>query len=212
MADGAWLRWGDQAVLEPKGAARAAMEAGLRVFDELGFAEATIDDLRHQADVSVGSIYHHFGDKDGLAAAVYVRALIGYQRGLAAVLRGTTDAEAGVRGVVDQHLRWVGRNPAAARLLTRRRELETRRLVEPRIEVLNRRMFGQIAMWYRPRAERGELRPLDQPLLHAVWLGPAQEYTRLALERPDRIADPDPPPAGPALADAAWASLRPGAG
>jgi AcrR family transcriptional regulator len=53
----------------------------------------------------VGSIYHHFGGKAGLAAALYVEGLEDYQQGFLAVLARQPDAEAGIKGVVQHHLR-----------------------------------------------------------------------------------------------------------
>jgi len=44
--------------------------AGRRAFAEKGFAEASMDDLTAAAGLTRGALYHHFGDKKGLLAAV----------------------------------------------------------------------------------------------------------------------------------------------
>ncbi len=57
---------------------RAEMEAtratllatARRVFGEAGYAEASMDDLTARAGLTRGALYHHFGDKAGLLAAV----------------------------------------------------------------------------------------------------------------------------------------------
>ena len=57
---------------------RAAMEetrvsllaTARRAFAETGYAEAAMDDLTAQAGLTRGALYHHFGDKKGLLAAV----------------------------------------------------------------------------------------------------------------------------------------------
>ncbi|MBM1173449.1 TetR/AcrR family transcriptional regulator [Microvirga arabica] len=57
---------------------RAAMEAtratllatARRVFGERGYADTSMDDLTAQAGLTRGALYHHFGDKKGLLAAV----------------------------------------------------------------------------------------------------------------------------------------------
>ncbi len=41
-----------------------------RVFSELGYADTSMDDLTAQAGLTRGALYHHFGDKKGLLAAV----------------------------------------------------------------------------------------------------------------------------------------------
>ena len=44
--------------------------AGRRAFAEKGFAASSMDDLTAAADLTRGALYHHFGDKKGLLAAV----------------------------------------------------------------------------------------------------------------------------------------------
>ncbi len=182
------------------------LEAALRLFDDFGYSAATIEDIRLQSDVSIGSIYHHFGSKEGIAGALYSESLRSFQQGLLGALRATRDAETGVRSAVGHHLSWVDANPARARFLLRRRETEVVRLNKPRVRGLNRLLFAEIEQWHRPLAESGDLRDMPLPLLLAIWFGPAQEYARQALERPQPPTLLD---AEPALADAAWAALRP---
>ena len=50
---------------------RAALIAMARkVFSERGYADTSMDDLTAQAGFTRGALYHHFGDKKGLLAAV----------------------------------------------------------------------------------------------------------------------------------------------
>ncbi|MHA6197375.1 TetR/AcrR family transcriptional regulator [Pseudomonas wadenswilerensis] len=57
---------------------RAAMEetrasllaTARKAFAETGYAEASMDELTAQAGLTRGALYHHFGDKKGLLAAV----------------------------------------------------------------------------------------------------------------------------------------------
>jgi AcrR family transcriptional regulator len=57
---------------------RAAMEetralllaTARQVFSERGYADTSMDDLTAQANLTRGALYHHFGDKKGLLAAV----------------------------------------------------------------------------------------------------------------------------------------------
>lgn len=44
--------------------------AGRKAFAEKGFADASMDDLTAAAGLTRGALYHHFGDKKGLLAAV----------------------------------------------------------------------------------------------------------------------------------------------
>lgn len=157
------------------------MAAALECFDERGFAATTIDEIRRRSGASVGSIYHRFGGKEGLAAAVYVDGLRDYQHGFLRTLDRHPGVEDAVRALIRHHLRWVERNPRLARFLANRRETELRLATEARVRELNREFMPRVASWVRHRVEAGELRPLPADLWEPVLLGPAQELARLWL-------------------------------
>jgi AcrR family transcriptional regulator len=47
------------------------LNSALDLFVERGFHNVSIHDIQKQADVSIGSIYNHFGGKEGVAKALY---------------------------------------------------------------------------------------------------------------------------------------------
>src|SRR5437763_9217469 len=53
----------------------AIMDAAERHFLERGFQDAKVDEIAEEADVAVGSVYNHFGSKEGLYRAALERAL-----------------------------------------------------------------------------------------------------------------------------------------
>jgi len=55
--------------------AAAILDAGERLFLSRGFSATTMEDLSEQADVAIGSIYAHFGSKEGVYAGLIDRAL-----------------------------------------------------------------------------------------------------------------------------------------
>src|SRR3954471_3664080 len=85
----------------------AILDAALHAFLEHGVADAPIEAICVGARASVGSVYHHFGDKSGLAAAVYAEALAGYQATFLDALRHRPEeAEQSIKDVVRAHVRW----------------------------------------------------------------------------------------------------------
>ena len=169
------------------------LAAALSAFDERGVLGATLDDIRAGSGASVGSIYHHFEGKEGIAEALYAEVLGRYQDGfLAALGDGARD---GVRAVVAFHVRWALAHPAEMRyLLTASPSGEA-------VRERNRTFFASVRAWW---AAHPELPELDLALSHALWLGPATELCRHWLAgrapRPTR-AQID------LLSDAAWRSL-----
>ena len=55
------------------------LQTARRRFAADGAIAATLDEIRRDADVSVGALYHHFPDKPALAAAVYAQLMSEYQ-------------------------------------------------------------------------------------------------------------------------------------
>ena len=47
------------------------LTATLRLFSEKGYFNTSVRDISRESGVSIGSIYHHFKDKEGVASAVY---------------------------------------------------------------------------------------------------------------------------------------------
>ena len=169
--------------------------AARRRFAADGVYAATLEDVRHEAGVSVGAVYHHFPDKQRLAEAVWLDALERYQAAFLAVLREHTGAREGIVAGVRQHLRWVAAHRDDAALLFSARPAAAREH--------NRAFFTAIRAWWA--GNEGALRPFDLDLAHALWLGPSQEYCRHWLAgRARRI----PPAVAGTLAEAAWQSLR----
>jgi len=194
----------------PPTQAEKVLKTALRLFTLQGYSATTIEDIKLQSEVSVGVIYHHFGSKEGIAGALYVESLRDFQRGLVrAIGLREPDAERAVRAGVAHHLEWMDSNRDRAGFMLRRRETEVTPASEKEIRALNRRLFDDLELWYRPRATAGEIRELPLPLLGSIWFGPSQEYARAVIDGPATATETRLTEATPTLADAAWAALRP---
>ncbi|WP_067532698.1 TetR/AcrR family transcriptional regulator [Nocardia crassostreae] len=173
--------------------------AAERQFAEHGALDATLTQIRDAAGASVGALYHHFPDKAELYRQVWAHALTDYQRHFWEAVRDSADAEAGVRAGVTEHLRWVTENRYRAQILTAARPPGLRD------DDANKEFMRGAARWWRTHASYGAVRELDFDLLYALWLGPAQEYSRQWLGGDIGTA---PIEVAPQLADAAWQVLR----
>jgi AcrR family transcriptional regulator len=181
-------------------ARRRLLEAALARFAADGALGATLDDIRRQAGVSVGAFYHHFPDKSRLAAALYAELTKDFQDGFLAELRAHSDAEAGVKAGVRFYLRWVSSNRAAAAFLLGERPPD-----DEELRAYNRRFFADATAWWATHVHYRALRDLQFDVIHALWLGPAHEYTRhWVAGRSKRV----PATAASVLADAAWQNLK----
>ncbi len=182
------------------------LEAALDCFLQRGVGGTNVDRIRARSGASVGSFYHHFESKVEVAAALYLETLESYQRAFAGELRSHARARSGIQGAVRHHLRWVAEHPRLASYLTHCREPEVAAASEARAQGLNRVFFDEVFGWWRRHAGRGDLRPLRPDLCYALWMGPAEVFTRLWLAAGQdraRLAEADL-----LLPSAAWVALR----
>ena len=194
---------------EPEGRSarrrKAVLDAALHCFITKGYEATRIEDIRVRSGASIGSIYHHFGSKERVAAALYVEAIRIYQEELALAIGPDPPAEEGVRAIASHHLRWVQEHPDMARYLLTRRVPEVELAMAKELRDLNRAFMRPLTAWMKARAEEGAMRELTPDLFHALVLGPAQEFARHSLAGRMKTSIEE---AEPVLLDAIWASVR----
>jgi len=181
----------------------AILAAALAVFSEKGIAAATIDDIRHASQASVGSIYHHFGTKEGIAAALFAQGLDDYWRKLIAGIAAAPTAERAICALVGTHVTWITSRPDLARFLFARRQAvspEHEQAMRARTAGYFKMAMDQMKPWFK----QGVLRRLPPELYGPLLLGPAQELARNWLGGRTTL---DPQAAVAELAGAAWRSL-----
>ena len=158
-----------------------------------------LEDIRQEAGVSVGALYHHFADKAALVDAVYAEVTGRFQAGFLEVLRASPSAEDGIRRGVRYFLRWVQHHRHETSILL------GGRAESAALDELNHEFFGEVMAWWRTHAHYGAVKPLPLELIHALWLGPAQEYTRHWFTG---HAKRSPAAVGAVLEEAAWNALK----
>jgi len=189
--------------------------AAIELFVERGVAATRVEDILAAAGVSVGSFYHHFGDKLNLAATVYLDLLQRFQSELLVELDRHARTEDAVRGLVVAYLRWAGTDPRAMGYLHQCREPSVAEIAGGEEARLKQGFDGRLGGWLDERAATGELRALPFEHSFALWLGPAAQLVRAAIEPSGHSTAPEPDAlarhladAEPVLAEAAWEALR----
>ena len=183
------------------------MEAALACFAEIGFAGTTIEHIRERSNASTGSIYHHFGNKEGIAGALYLYGKDLYWDGLLSVLEKSSTAEALVKSVVAHHLQWTEENPDWARYLLYMRRDAALKESEDRLRESTAAYLSRVGVIFRPLVERGDIAQYPKELYIPLIIGPAQEVIRHWLagrsdKKPTQVKD--------VLSEAAWRIFNPG--
>jgi TetR/AcrR family transcriptional regulator len=154
--------------------AGAILDAAERLFLGRGYTATTMDDLSDTADVAVGSIYAHFGGKEGVYSALVDRALALDRRyseeGFAVGKRPLEQ----LVGIGEGYLRFARDHPAYFRLFrfpppdrpsAEQAPGPAARIAE-RISLEVARMAGLL----REAVEEGVIRPVDpEPMARFMW-------------------------------------------
>jgi AcrR family transcriptional regulator len=154
------------------------LQAALACFSEQGVDATTIEMIRDRSGASIGSLYHHFGNKERIIAALYLEGVGGYARLLEAGFARVDGAEACIKLLVGCYVDWVLANPDWARfILHSRGRVEASELGE-QLREANRLQHGRIDEVLRPYREAGAYREMPRDCFVSVVIGPVQDFTR----------------------------------
>jgi AcrR family transcriptional regulator len=160
---------------------RRLLACALDCFESAGIAATTIEDIRARADSSIGSIYHHFGNKDGLVAALFFAALDDQAALVEPEIARATSARAVIEASVRAYLEWVAAQPRLARFLYMARSSVA---AGPSAEALARRnkeRYRVLFDWIDRGIAAGEIRALPRETYVPLLIGPSETYCRAWL-------------------------------
>lgn len=163
------------------------LDAGAALFLQQGFDATSLDQVRQQAGVSNGSLYHHFPSKAHLARALYLDALARYHAHVGQALQQSPAAAAGVRALVARHIGWVQRHVQAARVLSELRPATRIDGQSPDWAAANAQAFERLRSWIADETAAARMRPMSFDLWLALVLAPAMARTDAWLRAP-RVA------------------------
>jgi AcrR family transcriptional regulator len=155
----------------------SVLEAALECFNRFGIEGTTIQEIQQAANCSVGSLYHHFGSKEGIAEELFIAGIERFNGGMLRRLRRCSGAEPSVRAVVYFSCDWTTRNRALARYL-HSRDIDFTDGARARLQEIYRNYLGAIFAWFAPFVASGELRVLPRDTYVPLISGPIQEYIR----------------------------------
>jgi AcrR family transcriptional regulator len=183
---------------------REILEAALLCFSESGIESTTIDMIKTQSGASVGSIYHHFSNKEGVATALYIAALEDHANQQFALLEQANSAESTIKALVYAYLDWVTANPELALFVQQARGYVLNSAHADLLISRNRERFAQLLSYLNRYSEDGSLRIFPKELYTALVLGATKDYCRNWLS--GRIKTP-PADYRDILAEAAWRTV-----
>ncbi len=183
----------------------AILRAALDCFIGQGVEGTTIDDICRASGASIGSLYHHFGNKEGVAAGLFIDGIERLNADLLRKLARCKTAEAGVRTVVTQYCDWVTSHRDIARYLLNSRDIAFPPETKERLRAMHRAHITEIFRWFAPHVRDGTMKGLPVDTYVPIISGPIQDYTRAWLA--GQVKD-SPAKVKGVFADAAWNAVR----
>ena len=183
---------------------RDIFRKALTLFNEQGIEATTIEMIRAECDTSVGAIYHHFGNKEGLVAALFFTALDDQARLRDSYLSDAKTTQEGVYALVHSYVDWVDSQPEWARFQYHARFAVTKGPFKDELTTRNKARNKQLLEWLSASARGDELKGTPAELLLSLIIGQADSYCRAWLS--GRVKG-SPKVYRDTLAHAAWRSV-----
>lgn len=180
------------------------LDAALACFNEAGIEATTVETIRARCGASIGSIYHHFGNKEGIVAELFICGMRDHAQSQTALLGRADSAEAGIKALVYAYVDWVVAHPELARFVFHARGAVAAGPRGVEHDQASRAHFARLFEWFEPHLRSGALRPLPPEIYPALIIGPAQEYCRAWLSGRAKTA---PSEHRERFGDAAWRTV-----
>lgn len=183
----------------------AILAAALQCFNENGIEAAAIGDICKRAGASIGSVYHHFGSKEGIAAALLAEGLHDNARQLERRLRQARGARQGVHTLVESLIQWIAAHPEWARFIYTISSSRLGRNDSDALRLANEFYARTVDDYFQPHRKAGAFRRIPAECFASLVVGPVHDYARRWLNQ----QVPSPPTDHLELfASVAWNSVR----
>jgi len=164
-----------------KAGKRQILRSALACFDELGVEATPIDTIREHAGSSIGSIYHHFGNKEGLIATLYLAALDDQLALMMPAMTAAQTPQQAIEALVQAYLAWVTEQPALARFLFQVRHSVATGSRGDELAERNKARYQALLGWLRQGVKDGTIRALPSETYASLLIGQAENYCKAWL-------------------------------
>jgi AcrR family transcriptional regulator len=160
---------------------RSILRTALSCFNAAGIEATTIEVIRAECETSVGAIYHHFGNKEGLVAALFFAALDDQAALRNSYLEQAQSAEAGVLALVHSYIDWVDGQPEWARFILQGRFAVASGPFKEELGERNKQRNKMLFDWMRAEGRSEQFSHIPAELLLSLIIGQAENYCRAWL-------------------------------
>ncbi len=182
----------------------SVLKAALACFSEHGIDHTTIHQIQARAKCSIGSLYHHFGSKEGIAEELFLEGVQKLNRSMLEEIRSAANARESVYAVVSAYCDWSTRNRDLARYL-HSRDIDFSEQARKRLREIHHSYITAVFSWFAPFVAEGQMRVLPVETYVPLISGATQEYVRRWLSGHH---DKGPEEVKALFAEAAWNAVK----
>lgn len=157
---------------------RQILKQALLCFLENGVETTSIEMIRERADASVGAIYHHFKNKEGIVAALFFTALDDQAQRREDALKQAENMQQGIISIVESYIDWVVDYPDFARFLYAARFALKQSSLYLDLQQRNHLRNQYLLQWFQQQKEFHLLTDIPRELLLSLVIGVAENYCR----------------------------------
>lgn len=179
------------------------LDVALRLFTQNGYFNTSVHDIKREAQISIGSIYHYFKGKDEIAKALYTELLEDMTEKVQWITANHTTAHDRCKAVVSLLLTMTDENPDAMGFMLHAKHQEFLPAEKP---VCSSKPFTLMKEIVRDGIRSGEIRELDPLLAAAALFGGPIRIIHLHL---DGIFEGPLSEQFPSVWDCAWRTISP---
>lgn len=181
------------------------IQIALEIFDVHGVENTTIEMICKATSTSIGSLYHHFGNKEGLAISVYLTGLENFSSQLLQQLEQCQTVHAAIDCIVDSNIDWIEQHPTWAKFIFE--QSHVLRAVQPKVSLKQHyEPFAQkIQRQIMGLKDSDSLQVFPPEMLSALLVGAIHTYARQWLRGQQPTA---PSLLRPFFRQSIWQSLQ----
>ena len=155
------------------------MRTALKLFTTRGYFNSSVHDIQGEAGVSIGSIYNHFGGKEGIAKALYVDLIARLNAFVDVALEGNLDTHARCKAIVRGLFELTESNPETISFVLNAKHKE---FLPEEPPICSSKPFVRMRELLHDGMKAGEIKAMDLMVAASCAYGPALRMISLRLD------------------------------
>ena len=170
---------------------RTILHEALFCFLNHGIETTNIEMIRERAETSVGAIYHHFKNKEGIVRALYLSALQDQAQRREHALSQVRSLEDAIKAIVSSYIDWVMDYPDFARFLYMSGALVNRVDQDLELKQTNHQRNQDLRKYMQDFENAEKIKKIPQELLLSLVIGATESYCRAWLSHKVKTSPQD---------------------